>query len=132
MSNQDIKSEQQRMEGMCAEIKIEIESTALIPDGDISALKGHIKKLVSLQYNASECKAIATKILKKAQAKELNEVDEGMTATELKIHMEAECADEYYWQTLTDRMTANMSHSIEGLRSVLSAEKEELRMLDNA
>lgn len=88
-----------------------------------------IIELSSLLGLSSECLALAKKKLKEAQLEILREQHEknpDITGNKLKMIIDTRCADEDYLLTYADRLNAGLVHKIDGLRSVLSYEKQSM------
>lgn len=104
---------------------------------DIEAVNQKLHCLIQLQGLAGEMKAEAKKQLADATLiaiVELQKMEEGkpaaqkMGASIMMKMAEAKCSQELKVYTYADRLCAGISHGIEGLRSILSFQKEEISM----
>lgn len=99
-----------------------------ITDVDIESQKNKLLKLTQLGSLAAACKAQGKQILRLRELEALRElVDKGYSPSVLTKMIDARCCDEEALYIYTDRMNAFLSHSIEGIRSVISLYKEEMR-----
>lgn len=98
-------------------------------DTDIENVLNKLQALIQLSGLASECKARAKQSLEEARLLSiirLRELKPPLQPSLLLKMAEAECAKENASFVYADRLNASISHSIEGLRSVISWQKEEL------
>jgi len=89
--------------------------------------KGH--KLINLVGLASECKATARQILEETRLIKINELkNAGFSPSVLLKVVDANCANELMTYEYADRINAGISHSLDLIRSIISKEKEEMRL----
>jgi hypothetical protein len=100
-----------------------------VMDADIVTQKNKLIKLCQLTGLAAECKALAKKVLLKKELEVLNmfNKDDKIAPSILSKRIEAECSEEGAMLVYADRINSAVSNSIEGLRSVLSLYKEEMK-----
>lgn len=102
---------------------IEIET----PKDDPGLIQDKIMELTLLTGSAAALQANAKKNLLIKEGELLKKYKgENMQASVLMRTINAECFEEAGWLTYCERLSAGISHSIEGLRSVLSYIKSEL------
>lgn len=96
---------------------------------DIESVVEKLQKLIQLSGLASECKAAAKQQLEEARLisiMRLREMKPPVQPSLLLKMAEAECAKQNATFVYADRLNASISHSIEGLRSLISLRKEEM------
>ena len=99
-----------------------------VMDADIESQKNKLIKLTQLCGLAAEAKAQAHKILLMKELEVMKEFqDSKISPSILSKRVNAECYEEGALLVYADRINSSISHSIEGLRSVLSLYKEEMR-----
>lgn len=91
----------------------------------ISAKLGQLNSVLSASSTAV---ALAEKIYTHRMSKILKDLDLRMSATDKKMIITANCGDEQYWVTQTERQNAAIVHAIDGYRSMLSFLKDEMKM----
>ena len=95
---------------------------------DSEGLNGKLLLLTQLVGLAAELKARARADLKRAElVAYATHKHEKLQPTVFKVVIEGECADEYGKLELADRLNSGISHAIDGIRTVISARKEEMR-----
>ncbi|SUJ18724.1 Uncharacterised protein [Sphingobacterium spiritivorum] len=88
---------------------------------------GKLQELASIQSTASYCLATAKQLHNSKIAQLLvSELYKGYTATDRKLIFLEVAKEEMFYLNLIDRYVANISHSIESLRSILSFKKHEI------
>lgn len=88
---------------------------------------GKLQELASLQSTASYCLATAKQLYNtKIATLLISDFYKGYTATDRKTIFLELAKEELFLLNLIDRFVANISHSIESLRSILSFKKHEL------
>lgn len=88
---------------------------------------GKLQELASLQSTASYCLATAKKLHNKRIASLLiSDLYGSYTATDRKLIFLELASDEIFHLNFIERLVANISHSIDSLRSILSFKKHEL------
>jgi hypothetical protein len=98
-----------------------------VMDADIETQKNKLIKLTQLTGLAAESKALAQKLLNMKELEVIKENEgSGITASVLVKKINAECYEEGALLVYADRINSALSHSIEGLRSVVSLYKSEL------
>jgi len=88
---------------------------------------GKLQELASLQSTASNCLAVAKKLLNRKNASLITSgLFDNYSATDRKLIFLELANDEVFQLNLIERFVANISHSIDSLRSILSFKKHEL------
>lgn len=122
MTNEEIKS---RLGKSLKAIKDLLESD--IMDVDIESQKNKLLKLTQITGLAAEVKAQAKKLLRMRELEVLKELQEKKIAPSILSKLiSSRCHDEEAMLEYADRLNAGVSHSIDGIRSVISLYKTEL------
>lgn len=94
---------------------------------DPDEVLGKLQELASLQGTASYCLAVAKQLYNKKNADLITEgFHNKYSPSDRKIIFLKLAADELFYLNLIERYVANISHSIDSLRSILSFKKHEL------
>lgn len=94
---------------------------------DIVSVQDKMLNLTQLSGLSAESLASATALLKQSELIALNKIkDDGYPASIMSKMIDAECADQIALVKYADRINAAITHTIDGLRSVISLYKEEL------
>ena len=108
-----------------AEIRKVIDTD--VTDTDIVNVQNKLIKLTQLSGLSSECVAISQNLLGKKELEVLTEIkDESYPASIMSKMLNARTADETALLKYSDRINAAITHSIDGLRSIISLYKEEM------
>lgn len=95
---------------------------------DLEGLQGKLLRLTTLIGLSAELKARAITDLKRAELLAYASYkNEKMQPSMFKLVIEGETADERGKLELADRLNAGISHAMEGLRTVISLKKEEMK-----
>lgn len=98
-----------------------------VMDADIETQKNKLIKLTQLTGLAAEAKANAQKVLSMRELEVLREYrDSKVSPSILNKTINAECAEEGALLVYADRINSAISHSIEGIRTVISLYKTEM------
>ena len=88
---------------------------------------GHLNEVCAIQSNASYCQAEAERLLSQRMMELVEKVEyRSMTATDKKFLFTGKCRDLTFLVTYSERLSRNLSHKIDGLRSMLSFLKAEM------
>jgi UDP-3-O-[3-hydroxymyristoyl] glucosamine N-acyltransferase len=99
-----------------------------VMDSAIEEQRNKLVKLTQLTGLAAEAKAQAHKILSMKELEVMKEFQESKMATSIMSkRVNAECFEEGALLVYADRINSAISHSIEGLRSVISLYKTEMQ-----
>jgi hypothetical protein len=99
-----------------------------VMDASIEDQRNKLVKLTQLTGLAAEAKAQAHKILLQKELEVIRlHKDSGIAASILSKMINAECFEEGALLVYADRINSAISHSIEGLRSILSLYKTEMQ-----
>ncbi len=99
-----------------------------VSSDDLEGLQGQLLRLSSLIGLSAELKARAVSDLKTAELMSFaTHQKEKLSPTVFKVVMQGESADEYGKLELADRLNAGLSHAMEGIRTIISLRKEEMK-----
>lgn len=99
-----------------------------VSSDDLEGLQGQLLRLSSLIGLSAELKARAVADLKTAELMSFAaHKKENLSPTVFKVVMQGESADEYGKLELADRLNAGLSHAMEGIRTIISLRKEEMK-----
>lgn len=88
---------------------------------------GHLNEVCAIQANASYCQAEAERLLAEKMCELVEKVEyRSMTATDKKYLFGGRCKDFNFTVTYAERLSRNISHKIDALRSMLSFLKMEM------
>jgi hypothetical protein len=99
-----------------------------VDKSDIDGLESKLLKLTVMVGLAAELKARAVTDKKTAELiSYATHKHEKLQPSVFKIVIEGECAEEYGKLELSDRLCAGIAHSIDGIRTIISLRKEEMK-----
>lgn len=95
---------------------------------DLDGLQGKLLRLTTLIGLSAELKARAIADLKRAELMAYASYkSEKLLPSIFKVIIEGETADERGKLELADRLNAGIAHAMEGLRTIISLKKEEMK-----
>jgi len=115
----------------CADMQAELET--LIPS-DVNAVIEHAKMLAIIMARSSNMLAVAKKLVREKKASEIGEIilkiakENYLSAKAQNALIDSIAASELELAEWIDRMNATCTHQIDLCRSIISKEKEEMRM----
>lgn len=95
-------------------------------DMDIDCVKNKLLKLTQLMGLSAETKASAKKLLNMKEKMIFEMMDKKMPPSVQVRFLNSECFEENAILEYSDRLNAALTHSIDGLRSVMSLHKQEM------
>ncbi len=98
-----------------------------VMDCDIDTKVNKLLKLTQLMGLSAETKASAKKLLGLKEQRIFEGMDVDMAPSKAIRFLNAKCAEENAILEYADRLNAAITHSIEGLRSVISLYKQEMQ-----
>lgn len=108
----------------CIRDAIELE----VDKDNTDELTGKLMRLINLIGLSSEIKARAITDLKNAELiAYAKHKSEGLQPSVFKIVIEGETSEERGKLELADRLNAGISHALEGIRTIISLRKEEMK-----
>lgn len=96
-------------------------------DSDAVSVKNKLLKLTQLMGLSSEAKASARKLLNMKERIVFQMMDKSLPPSVQVRFLNAECFEENATLEYSDRLNAAVTHSIEGLRTVISLYKQEMQ-----
>ena len=97
-----------------------------VVDVDIESVKNKLLGLTQLMGLSAEANASARKILSMKELSVLQKIDKTLSPSIQKEFLSAECFEEEALWEYSDRLNAAITHTIDGLRTVISLYKIEM------
>ena len=120
-----MKTRQESVKEKLASIRAVLDADVV--DVDIISVQNKMINLTQMSGLSAECVASSVKLLEQNRLKVLNEIkDSGYPASIMSKMIDANSSDQLALLKYADRINAAVTHSIDGLRSVISLYKEEL------
>jgi len=106
-------------------VRVVLDSDVI--DTDITSVQNKLLSLTQVSGLCAESLSVATMLLEQSRLKVLDRIkNETYPASIMSKMIDAECANELGLVKYADRLNSAITHSIDGLRSVISLYKEEM------